>query len=483
VNEEMLLVAEEPILEYWQLTASPVTPPNLVVGLLPAFTSSNGTIFRFFYGSITTDGFNTVPCIIVEINSTSSFVVWNDVDSSPPEIYGIFENGVGIAGVFIYGYWDSIGDYANPPSTPINVLQAGSVAYFSVSGANITSQITTNYLGVNGIIYSHGTWAAGSGQYFFFGYFDSYALPLSSSATIYNIASIEFPNTSAPPDWMDIGTLTALKLGTNGKIYTSVFVGVVGIDNVIWIGGEFTQCGFSPAASPPSPGTPYLARWVGYNLYDWTTPTNVLSGIVNYIKLSFTTSGFLIASGNCGLSPPGSPGIIFVDGGTFQQYATTIPIASGELVTDPAYPSITNCTLVVAPIAAATAMYDIVLVYSGLGNSVKCYRNNAVYTSQDWTIMGPQVAIRANNEPVSLFALTSGPPNAFVQMSENRYEFIQLTTIPQVAFTIPSPSCFKVNSIVPLQTATLNGNTSQYFIASGINWIVTESLAPGLAFT
>jgi hypothetical protein len=480
VNEEMLLVAEEPILEYWQLTAPPVTPPNLVVGLLPAFTSSNATIFRFFYGSITTDGINSAPCIIVEINSTSSFALWNDSDFSPPEIYGIFENSVGIAGVFIYGNWDTIGDYVNPPFTPTNILQAGSVAYFSISGANITSQITTNYLGVNGIIHSHGTWAAGSGQYFFFGDFDSYALPLSASATIYNIASIEFPNTSAPPDWMDINDLTTLALGTNGKINTSVFVGAVGIDNVIWIGGEFTQCGFPPAASP---GTPYLARWVGYNSYNWTTPTNVLSGSVNYIRLSFITSGFLIASGNCGISPPGSPGIIFVDGVTFQQYATTIPIASGELVTDPAYPSITNCTLVVAPIAAATAMYDIVLVYSGVGNSVKCYRNNAVYTSQDWTIMGPQVAIRTTNDPVSLFALTSGPPNAFVQMSENRYEFIQLTTIPQVAFTIPSPSCFKVNSIVPLQTATLNGNTSQSFIASGINWIVTESLAPGLAFT
>jgi len=208
-----------------------------------------------------------------------------------------------------------------------------------------------------------------------------------------------------------------------------------------------------------------------------------LSGSVNYITLSFITSGFLIASGNCGISPPGSPGIIFVDGGTFQQYATTIPIASGELVTDPAYPSITSCTLVVAPIAAPTAIYDIVLVYSGVGNSVKCYRNSAIYTSQNWTIMGSQVATRTTNDPVSLFALAGGPPNAFVQMSENRYEFIQLTTIPQVAFTIPSPSCFKVNSIVPLQTATLNGNTSQYFIASGINWIVTESLAPGLAFT
>ena len=476
VNAEMVLVAEEPIFEFWAASGTAAA-----AGILPPFTApllfAPTKIFTLRAENILVAGVSTAAIVLLD-TGTPIYSFWGGSIPIAPAVNGFFYSSVP-PNVVAYGDFDNIGVYvaANTGNTIPDAWRPYNVACFQPDGLGAVEYDNNQRFGtggskgiVGGPVYcaAEGTIAFGNPCWVFGGSFNALE---GIALTPHNIVYISFfPISPYIAQWdVPVG------FGTDGPVYSLVY------DNPnLFIGGDFQDYGAPPATA----GSPYLY------LYNLTTsvPTPLpvaLTGFVLNMAISAVSATRLIVYGNPQNAGATGSRAVFIDTGTLAISASGLPAtaAVGSYPLNKASRAITSAVLIINPPAATTDTYDVIAIAGVLGDPIFVYIFSATIGS--WEYAGDVLLNLATNNPICMYydAVAAPSPVLFCQADAIQYEYNQLTATPTAAFFLNNGFLF--NSNTATSTATMNANTAQYFIAgvNGTKWICSGALAPGLAFT
>lgn len=476
VNAEMVLVAEEPIFEFWAASGTAAA-----AGILPPFTNVPifaGKIFTLRAENILVGAVST-PAIVLLDSGVPIFSLWGGSIPAYPAVNGFFYSN-NPQNMVAYGDFDNIGAYiaANVGPTIPEAWRPYNIACFDADGLGGVLYDNQNRFstgGSKGIIggpvicavealvgvSTEPAWVFGGS----FNALEGIAL------TPHNIVYIYFyPIVPNIAQWA-----VPVGFGTDGPV-SSLFYD----DPNLFIGGDFQDYGAPPATA----GSPYLYRYDLTNSVPTSLPT-ALAGFVLNMEISAIVATRLIVYGNPNGTGPTGSRAVFIDIGTMAISASGLPptAAVGSYPLNKASRAITSATLIVNPPAAATDLYDVIAIAGAVGDPIFVYIFSAAIGS--WENTGDVLTALATNNPVCMYydATAAPSPVLFCQADAIQYEYNQLTATPTASFTLANGFLF--NSNVATTTATMNANTSQYFIAgvNGTKWICSGAAAPGLAFT
>jgi len=475
VNAEMVLVAEEPIFEFWSASGTAAA-----AGILPPFTSPLfvGKVFTTRAENILVGAVST-PAIVLLDSGTPIWSVWGGSVPASPAINGFFNSG-NPQNMVLYGDFDEIGTYvaaATGPTIP-EAYRPYNVACFDADGLGgviydnqnrFSSATSKGIIGGPVICAAEGSVAFGEPAWIFGGSFNELeGVPLTPHNIVYIFFYPIVPNIA---QWA-----VPVGFGTDGPVYSLVY------DNPnLYIGGDFQNYGAPPATA----GSPYLYRYELATSVPTPLPTALVGFVLN-MEISAISATRLIVYGNPNGTGATGSRAVFIDTGTLAISASGLPptAAVANFPLNKASKAITSGVLIVNPPAAATDTYDIIAIAGVIGDPIFVYIFSAAIGS--WELAGSDVlnALATNNPVCMYYDGTAAPsPVLFCQADAIQYEYNQLTATPTASFTLANGFLF--NSNVATTTATMNANTSQYFIAgvNGTKWICSGAAAPGLAFT
>lgn len=474
VNAEMVLVAEEPVFEFWAASGTAAA-----AGILPPFIPAAfiGKTITIRAENIQVAGVST-PAIVMLDNGTPIYSFWGGSIPASPAVNGFFNSNVP-PNMVAYGDFDNIGVYvaANVGNTVPDAWRPYNVACFQPDGLGAVeydNQFRFSTGGSKGIIggpvytAAVGSIAFGNPCWVFGGSFNALE---GLALTPHNIVYISFfPVSPYLAQWQ-----VPAGFGTDGPVYSLVY------DNPnLFIGGDFQNYGAPPATA----GSPFLYL---YNL-DTSVPSplpTALTGFVLNMEISAVQATRLIVYGNPQNAGPTGSRAVYIDTGTLAITPSGLPGVMGVagFPLNKASRAITSAVLIINPPAATTDTYDVIAIAGLIGEPVSVYIFSAAIGS--WEYTGDAVDLTTANNPICMYYNPSAAPSPvlFCQADAVQYEYNQLTATPTASFTLANGFLF--NSNTATSTATMNANTSQYFIAgvNGTKWICSGATAPGLVFS